>query len=206
MPEVYATAYSCVFTVLDVQAGETLLIRWATSTIGQAAQNLAVDAGAKVTATTRRRNRFEMLRKMGAVDMKLEEGGLKFDAKFDKVLNLIGNRVLVETIALARVGGRTQQAGWVGGLAPVVDFSPMVEMESGVHFSLFHGKVLGSLKSPLSGIDFLGIVSKTEKGVFDAKPAHIFEYKDIQKGHEMLDPHNAGGKIVVKHYSGISGR
>jgi NADPH2:quinone reductase len=31
--EVYATAYSCVFTVLDVQPGESLLIRAATSTI-----------------------------------------------------------------------------------------------------------------------------------------------------------------------------
>ena len=35
LPEVYATALSCVFTILDVQRGETLLIRGATSTIGQ---------------------------------------------------------------------------------------------------------------------------------------------------------------------------
>jgi NADPH2:quinone reductase len=200
VPEVYATAYSCIFTVLDVQRGETLLIRGGTSTIGQAALNLAVDAGAKVTATTRRTERSEMLKKMGAVEARLEEVGMQFEAKFDKVLNLIGNSVLVESIALARAGGRMLQAGWLGGLAPVKDFNPMVEMESGVHFSLFHSKVLGTPEFPLSGIDFQGMVDKIEKRVFEAKPACVFEYEDIRKGHEMLDSHDAGGKIVVKHY------
>jgi NADPH:quinone reductase len=199
LPEVYSTAYSCVFTVLDVQPGESLLIRGATSTIGQAAVNLAVNAGAKVTATTRRKDRFEQLKTMGAVDVKLEQEGLEFSTKFDKVLNLIGNRVLVESISLARTGGRMLQAGWLGGLAPVVDFNPMVEMESGVHFSLFHSKVLGTPDFPLSAIPFQDIVTKIEKGAWDAKPAYVFEYKDIQKGHEMLDSHNAGGKIVMKH-------
>ena len=200
LPEVYSTAYSCVFTVLDVQPGESLLVRGATSTIGQASVNLAVNAGAKVTATTRRKERFEELKKRGAVDVKLEQDGLQCDTKFDKVLNLIGNRVLVESISLARTGGRMLQAGWLGGLAPVVDFNPMVEMESGVHFSLFHGKVLGTPDFPLSAIPFQDIVTKIESGAWDAKPAYVFEYEDIQKAHEMLDSHKAGGKIVMKHY------
>jgi NADPH:quinone reductase-like Zn-dependent oxidoreductase len=202
LPEVYSTSYSCVFTILDVQDSETVLIRGATSTIGQAAVNLAVNAGAKVTATTRRKERFEMLTKMGAVDIKIEQEGLskEFTAgtKFDKVLNLIGNRVLLESIRLTRPGGRMLQAGWLGGLAPVVDFNPMVEMESGVHFSLFHSKVLGTPEFPLSAIPLQDIVRKIENGVWDAKPTAVFEYKDILKAHQMLDSHNAGGKIVVK--------
>jgi NADPH2:quinone reductase len=203
IPEVYSTSYSCLFTVLDVQPGESLLIRGATSTIGQAAVNLAVNAGAKVTATTRRKERFEMMKKMGAVDVKIEQQGLgrEFPAgvKFDKVLNLIGNGVLLESISLTRTGGRMLQAGWLGGLAPVVDFNPMVQMESGVHFSLFHSKVLGTPDFPLSAVPLQDIVRKIENGAWDAKPAYVFDYKDIQKAHEMLDSHNAGGKIVVRH-------
>ncbi|KIX09525.1 uncharacterized protein Z518_00605 [Rhinocladiella mackenziei CBS 650.93] len=88
---VYSTAASCLFTILNVQPSNTLLIRGATSTVGQAAVNLAVNAGANVTPTTRRKERFEMMKKMGAVDVKIEQGGLakKFPAgtKFDKVLN-----------------------------------------------------------------------------------------------------------------------
>ncbi|KAH0496030.1 hypothetical protein TgHK011_009548 [Trichoderma gracile] len=203
IPEVYSTAYSCLFTVLDLKPGESLLIRGSTSTIGQAALHLAVDAGASVTATTRREARFSSVKEMGAVDAKLEHKGLRSEFpsgyKFDKVLNLIGNSVLVESISLTRAGGRVLQAGWLGGLEPVANFNPMVEMDSGVHFSLFHSKVLGSPEFPMSKIPLQEIVGKIEKGAWDAKPAFVFEYKDIQKAHQLLDSHNAGGKIVVKH-------
>lgn len=206
LPETYCTAYSCLFTVLDLHPGESLLIRGASSTIGQAAVNLAVNKGAKVTATTRRQERFDMFKKMGAVDAIFEQVDLSRQfmehnkaSKFDKVLNLIGNRVLVESINMTRTGGRMLQAGWLGGLEPVVDFNPMLEMESGVHFSLFHSKVLGGDTFPLSAIPLQDIVRKIEAGAWNAKPAQTFEYKDIQKAHRMLDSHDAGGKIVVKH-------
>ncbi|KIW23742.1 uncharacterized protein PV07_11920 [Cladophialophora immunda] len=202
LPEVYSTAYSCLFTVLDLHEGERILIRGATSTIGQAAVHLAVNAGAKVTATTRRRERFEMLKKMGVEDAILEENPLspRFvpDRKFDKTLNLIGNVALLDSIRLTRPGGRMLQAGWLGGLAPVKDFNPMVEMDSGVHFSLFHSKVVGTEDFPLEKIPLQEIADKIERGAWDAKPTYVFDYKDIQKAHELLESHNAGGKIVIK--------
>ncbi|KAI3320595.1 GroES-like protein [Xylariaceae sp. AK1471] len=205
LPEVYCTAWSCLFTVLDVKKGEKVLIRGATSTLGQAALHLAVDAGAVVTATTRREERFEWLRGMGASEIVKEENDLfghgenKAVRKFDKTLNLIGNRVLLESIALTRAGGRMLQAGWLGGLEPVKDFNPMVQMESGVHFSLFHSKVLGTPEFSLSNIPLQEIVRKIEQGRWDAKPARVFEYQDIVNAHRALDSHDVGGKIVVKH-------
>ncbi|KAL1863786.1 hypothetical protein Plec18170_000625 [Paecilomyces lecythidis] len=204
IPEVYSTAYSCLFTILDLKPGESLLIRGATSTVGQAALHLAVDAGAKVTATTRRRERIGMMKQMGAADVKIEpeelRNALADGAKFDKVLNLIGNSVLLESIELTRIGGRMLQAGWLGGLTPVKDFNPMVQMKPGVHFSLFHSKVLGSSEFPLSAVPLQEIVNKIQKGAWIAKPTHVFDYHDIQKAHTMLDSHEAGGKIVIKHY------
>ncbi|KAI8955258.1 GroES-like protein [Xylaria longipes] len=203
LPEVYCTAWSCLFTVLDVKEGEKVLIRGATSTLGQAALHLAVDAGAIVTATTRREERFQQLREMGASEAVREESGLfsedKTVRKFDKTLNLIGNRVLLESIALTRPGGRMLQAGWLGGLEPVKDFNPMVQMESGVHFSLFHSKVLGTPEFSLSDIPLQEIVRKIEQGKWDAKPARVFGYEDIVNAHRALDSHDVGGKIVVKH-------
>ncbi|OAP59276.1 hypothetical protein AYL99_06574 [Fonsecaea erecta] len=203
LPEVYATAYSCVFTVLDLHKGERILIRGATSTIGQASVHLAVNAGARVTATTRRPGRFDMLKKMGVEDMVLEENPLsqKFlpDRKFDKTLNLIGNVALLDSIRLTRPGGRMLQAGWLGGLAPVKDFNPMIEMDPGVHFSLFHSKVLGTEDFPLANIPLQEIADKIERGEWDAKPTFVFRYNEIQKAHELLQSHDAGGKIVITH-------
>ena len=202
LPEVYSTAWSCLFTVLDLQKGETLLIRGATSTVGQAALNLAVNLGAIVTATSRRPERIQMLNRMGAKDVKREHPNLATEFStpphFDKVLSLIGNSVLLESISLTRAGGRICQAGWLGGLAPVRDFNPMVEMESGVHFSLFHSKVLGTPDFPVSAIPLQDIANKITNGEWDAKPTNVFDYTEIQEAHRMLDSHNAGGKIVIK--------
>lgn len=203
IPEVYSTAYSCLFTVLDLQPHESLLIRGATSTVGQAALHLAVDIGAEVTTTTRREERFDMLKQMGADHVMIERPAMHPDVgkrgKFDKVLNLVGNSVLVESISLVRTGGRILQAGWLGGLAPVKNFNPMVEMESGVHFSLFHSKVLGTPDFPLSAVPLQQIINKIQSGSWNAKPTYVFSYEDVHEAHRVLDSHDAGGKIVVKH-------
>jgi NADPH:quinone reductase-like Zn-dependent oxidoreductase len=66
IPEPYATAWTCLFRNLEVAPGQTLVIRGATSSFGQAALNMAVNAGAKVIATTRSPGRFPMLEALGA--------------------------------------------------------------------------------------------------------------------------------------------
>ena len=205
LPEVYGTAWMCTHRILDIKKGERVLIRGATSTIGQAALNLAVNAGAIVTATTRSEDRFDWLRSMGAEAVFVESSALpailqaKGVEKFDKVLNLIGNTVLVQSISLTRAGGRMLQAGWLGGLAPVQDFNPMVEMESGVHFSLFHSKVLGTADFPMSLYPLQEIVNKIQKGEWNAKPVKVFGFDEIHEAHRWLDSHKAGGKLVIKH-------
>ena len=45
IPETYATAWTCLFRNLEITKGQTLVIRGATSSFGQAAVKLAVNAG-----------------------------------------------------------------------------------------------------------------------------------------------------------------
>src|SRR5258708_25513336 len=72
IPETYATAWTCLFRNLDIAPGQTLVIRGATSAFGQAATNLAVNAGARVLRTSRNRERFELLDKLSAARAQLE--------------------------------------------------------------------------------------------------------------------------------------
>jgi NADPH:quinone reductase-like Zn-dependent oxidoreductase len=51
IPESYATAWTCLYRNLALAAGQTVVIRGATSALGQAALNIAVHAGARVIAT-----------------------------------------------------------------------------------------------------------------------------------------------------------
>ena len=66
LPETYATAWTCLFRNLNLTAGQTLLIRGATSSFGQAAIKMALAAGARVIATTRSRARSAKLEELGA--------------------------------------------------------------------------------------------------------------------------------------------
>lgn len=72
IPETYATAWTCLFRNLEIEKGQTVVIRGATSSFGQAAVKLAVNAGARVIATTRSRERFDLLKSLGAERVELE--------------------------------------------------------------------------------------------------------------------------------------
>src|SRR4029453_6419920 len=95
IPESYATAWTCLFRNLEIASGQTLVIRGATSSFGQAALNMAVNAGAKVIATTRSHDRFPMLEALGAVRAEVERPDLSKRiaeaGKIDAVLDLVGN-------------------------------------------------------------------------------------------------------------------
>src|SRR5258707_9685887 len=94
IPESYATAWTCLFRNLEIASGQTLVIRGATSSFGQAALNMAVNAGAKVIATTRSRDRFPMLEALGVVRAEVEGPDLSKRiaeaGNIDAVLDLVG--------------------------------------------------------------------------------------------------------------------
>src|ERR1700752_2710430 len=95
LPETYATAWTCLFRNLNLAAGQTIVIRGATSSFGQAAVKMAVAAGATVIATARKRERFGMLETLGVTRVELESRTLAAsitEAKqIDAVLDLVGN-------------------------------------------------------------------------------------------------------------------
>jgi len=63
------TAYGSLHTSLRLQAGQTLLIRGGTTSVGLTAAILAKKLGATVIATTRKPERETMLKANGADDL-----------------------------------------------------------------------------------------------------------------------------------------
>src|SRR5262249_1207217 len=141
IPETHATAWTCLFRNLEIAAGQTLVIRGATSSFGQAALNMAVNAGATVIGTTRSRGQFPILEALGAVRAEIEGPDLSKRiagaGKIDAVLDLVGTSTLLDSLAMLRRGGRACLAGWLGGLAPIADFNPLLQMASGVYLTFF---------------------------------------------------------------------
>jgi NADPH:quinone reductase-like Zn-dependent oxidoreductase len=202
IPESYATAWTCLFRNLELAKGQKLLIRGATSSFGLAALNMAVEADANVIATTRSHERFKKLEDLGAYRVEFEGPDLSTriaEAKeIDAVLDLVGNSVILDSLRILRRGGRACLAGWLGGLAPITDFNPLLQMPSGVYLTFFGSFVFGTPGFPLSDVPLQAIAQKVAAGKFNAKPSRVFRFEDIREAHRVMEANEANGKLVVK--------
>jgi NADPH:quinone reductase len=192
-----------VFRNLEIARRQTLVVRGATSSFGQAAVNLAVNAGARVIATTRNRKRFGMLEELGADRVELEGPGLSeriAEAKqLDAVLDLVGNSTILDSLAMLRRGGRACLAGWLGGLDPIADFNPLLQMASGVYLTFFGSFVFGTPGFPLSDVPLQTIAEQVAAGHLKAKPSRVFHFEEIREAHRVMEANEARGKMVVVH-------
>jgi NADPH:quinone reductase-like Zn-dependent oxidoreductase len=159
IPEIYATAWTCLFRNLEIAQGQTLVIRGGTSSFGQAAINMAVNAGVRVIATTRKRERFGMLGR----------------------------------------GGRACLAGWLGGLDPIADFNPLLQMASGVYLTFFGSFVFGKPGFTLSDVPLQTIAEQVAASRLKAKPSPVFGFEEIREAHRVMEAGEARGKMVVVH-------
>ena len=179
------------------------MIRGATSSLGQAALKMAVNAGARVIATSRNPERFAMLEKLGAERSEIERRDLSKHIpeakKIDAVLDLVGNSVVLDSLAMLRRGGRSCLAGWLGGLDPIPDFNPLLQMPSGVYLTFFASFVFGTPGFPLSDVPLERIAADAAAGRLDVKPVRVFRFEEIQEAHRVMEANQAGGKMVVVH-------
>lgn len=201
IPETYATAWTCLFRNLEIACGQTLVIRGATSSFGQAAVNMAVNAGVRVIGTTRNRERFGLLEGLGVERAEVEGPELSKriaeSKQLDAVLDLVGNSTILDSLAMLRRGGRACLAGWLGGLAPIVDFNPLLQMASGVYLTFFGSFVFGTPGFPLSDVPLQAIAGDVAAGRYKAKPSRVFRFEDIREAHRAMDANQAKGKMVV---------
>jgi len=185
--------------------GQTVLIRGATSALGQAAINLAAHAGARVIATTRNPKRVAGLEKLGAKQVLLESTELRdrvrayYSQGIDGVLDLIGNTTILESLAMLRRGGRACLADFSGGGGPLTNLEPVFQIPSARHLSVFASAVVtGDAEFPLAEIPFQNIVDRVADGTYKAKSPKIFDFEDIANAHRLMESNGANGKIVIR--------
>jgi NADPH:quinone reductase-like Zn-dependent oxidoreductase len=203
LPEVYATAWAGWHQNLGLRPGQTVLVRGATSSLGQAAVNVAAEEGATVIATTRNPGRAALLRDIGAAEVLIDDGQLagqvqELGTRVDCVFDLIGNSVLRDSLRIVRNRGRVCQLGFLGGLEPVTDFNPIADLPTGVQFS-FYGSafVLGTESFPMAEIPLQQLIARAEAGRYQAKPVRVFGFDEIVKAHRAMEEGRAAGKMVV---------
>src|SRR4051794_882057 len=111
VPEMLQTAYGSLTIGLDVQAGQTLLIRGGTSSVGMAAAVLAKDRGLTVISTTRRPERAAALEAIGVDHVLVDTGELAPEVReivpggVDVAIELVGTPTLPDTLRAMRLHG-----------------------------------------------------------------------------------------------------
>lgn len=204
LPESYATAWACLMDNLKLERGQTVVIRGATSALGQAAINIAHHAGIKIIATVRNPDRAGYLMSLGAMQV-LEERpylgehiGKEHGTGVHAVLDIIGTATLLDSMKIPTRGGRVCMAGFLGGAEAIEKFNPLTHLPSGRHLSFFGSAfVFGKAEYPLNDIPFQQIIDSAANRSYQGKPAHVFQFNEIQAAHRLLDARQATGKIVV---------
>jgi NADPH:quinone reductase-like Zn-dependent oxidoreductase len=204
VPEVFATAWSALHLNLDIQTGQRVLVRGATSAVGQAAVQLAASEGCEVVATSRSDQRADLLRRLGAREVLIDDGSLMAQLRsgrgpVDRVFDLIGNSAMRDSLACLGRDGRLCQVGFLGGLDPLPDFLPMLDLPTGVQLS-FYGSafVLGTSDYPLAEVPLSAIFEQVASGKLQGEPVRVFSFRDVVEAHQALEAGKAGGKMVVR--------
>ncbi|MGN6122939.1 MAG: zinc-binding dehydrogenase, partial [Sphingomonas oligoaromativorans] len=95
--------------------------------------------------------------------------------------------------------GRSCLAGWLGGLDPIPDFNPLLQMASGVYLTFFGSFVFGTPGFPLSDVPLGEIAREAAAGRLDVKPKRVFRFEEVPEAHRLMEANAAGGKMVVVH-------
>lgn len=202
IPESYATAWSCLFANLRITAGQVLFVRGGTSALGQAAITIAKQEGVTILTSTRRESKVALLTELGATLVLLENGKLSEAVRafspngIDGVLDLIGNSTLLDSLRMARKGGRVCVAGFLGG-SESVSFNWLANMPFGVDVNAFASLLFGTKDFPHSDIPMQQIVDRVADGTYKARPVKVFPFEQIPDAHRLMEANGANGKIVV---------
>jgi NADPH:quinone reductase-like Zn-dependent oxidoreductase len=155
-------------------------------------------------ATSRSARRADLLGRLGACEVVIDEGSVAEQLRsgrgpVERVVDLVGNSVLRDSLACLERDGRLCQVGFLGGLGPVQDFLPMLDLPTGVQLS-FYGSafVLGTSAYPLAEVPLAEIFEQVASGKLQGEPVRVFSFNEIVQAHHVLETGTAGGKMTVR--------
>ncbi|MEU8638842.1 zinc-binding dehydrogenase [Amycolatopsis sp. NPDC048633] len=191
LPETYLTAQGAL-DALGIVAGQRLLIRGGTSSVGLAAASIAAGHGVETAATTRRPGKAGALTTAGVGHVLLDDDVRSIwpDGP-DHVLDLVGADTVVDSLRLVRRGGTVCVAGSLSGWI-VPDFEPIAQIPSGTKLTAFHSDTLRGNAAVLQRV-----VHEVEAGVYRPNVDRVFGLADIAAAHRYMEDNKAAGKLVV---------
>lgn len=199
LPEMLQTVHGSLYTGLEIDRAESILVRGATSSIGFTAMALAKSAGLEIVATTRNLKKSNELMAAGATNVVADDGTIADEIRsiypdgIDRVLELIGATTLLDSLRATRRGGIVCMTGILGGQWTLQEFHPMGDVPTGVKLTSYSGEA-----SDISTEQLQRYVALVESGELVLKVGPKFDFGQLQEAHALMDRNQANGKIVVE--------
>lgn len=197
VPEMLQTAYGSLTAGVGAVAGQTLLIRGGTSSVGLALAVLARRAGLSVVSTTRNPARVDALREHA--DVVLVDTGEISEAVHDAVpggadvaVELVGTNTLRDTVLSVRRGGTVCFTGMLSDQWTVDDFYPIDFLPHTVRLSAYSGEAADLPADVLQA--FLDDVAA---GTVAVPIARTYRLDEIVQAHRDMEAGALVGKGVV---------
>lgn len=198
LPEMFQTTWGSLTAGLDVQEGESVLIRGATSSIGLCAlQFLKARFGTtRVGATTRNPGREGMLKAAGADEVFIDNGSIAEQVAnsqgggYDKCLELTGTTTIMDSAACLKPKGTVCMTGIQGGEWELNNFNPMT-IPNRVRICGYSGG-----PEDFHAMPWEELVADVDEGRINI-PYKEFRMENIQRIHEIMESGGGGAKMAV---------
>jgi NADPH:quinone reductase-like Zn-dependent oxidoreductase len=192
IPESFGTAWGSL-DLLELEPGQTLLVRGGSSSVGMAAITIAKHRGLTVYATTRQEGKRSALEAAGADHVVIDDGEVGTRVRdVDRLFELVGPRTIFDSLRAVRRGGRACISGFLEldwNLEPA-----RAEAERlGIPLSNFQSRVIDD--AGWRGI-FQDIVDRVQDGRYRDILDRTFPLAEIADAHRYMEDNRAAGKVV----------
>jgi NADPH:quinone reductase-like Zn-dependent oxidoreductase len=200
LPKSYLTARGALET-LDLHAGQTFLIRGATSSVGVSALTLAKDLGATVIATTRNPEKAKALRAAGADEVVIDTGKLEeamqrlVSGGVDALLEMIGAATLRNSLQVMAPKGILCYMGFLGEKAVIEEFQPLTDIPSSVRLTVYGSRATITAATCTEALQ--RIVDRVAAGRYQTHRDRVFPFAEIVGAHRYMEESRGVGKVVV---------
>jgi len=198
IPETYLTAWGVIKEAMDIQPGQTVMVRAGTSSVGRAATDILKDMGCTVIATTRSNAKRERLLESGVdhvlvtqVDTAEAIQEVAPDG-LNGVVELVGTQdTIMDSLQAC---GRRGIVGIVGFLGYEWDYDWFPWMPSTVRLTLYASEeVEANRYTPI----LQEIVRRVEQGRYQPNIYRTFTFTELAEAHRVMEQNQASGKLVV---------
>ncbi|MRS89710.1 zinc-binding dehydrogenase [Enterobacteriaceae bacterium RIT714] len=204
LPESYLTVWGALGRLIDTTPGQTVLVRGATSSVGQAAVVYAKARGQRVIATTRSTENRARLLQIGADAVVIDSGEIAKQVRavspegIDVVLEVVGAATVLDSLRSLKPFGTVVVIGLLGGAPVLENLHLMNDLPNATRLAFFGSGLLGTPALPLTDAPLKWIAEQVASKAMPSLLVKTLTFDELPEAHRLIENNQAQGKLVVR--------